>query len=377
MANGFDLYTADGAENIMQIDEEFMGLPNGSANSREGWQITSTVNAVEKLNKLNREVRIGSANGDSIGKVNSTENNSASKQATITFVAPSLIHMGRRDNSTSPSPFITGFWVCPVGTGRSRFMSAAISKSPIQVPRWLIHLSLNNFLDQDTFLLCGQHRAVLKKEAEGLLELESSSNWIDEGKQINNVRKSTYVYRSPSERLGMRVGQFFDGTLPRVPNRRESLLAWYNRNSYGKSGSKNKKDGNTFFQPWPVREDVLDRYEQHTKICPDSMAVVNNCKKIMKTSKVVGLALIFIKMLLRPPVTAHNPIPAGITTAFSSSASRIAAYFTQGKRFYFMLSLAFFLHQIANRFRKEFFFKVDEQLHRKDVKFISKKWMDL
>ena len=57
-------------------------------------------------------------------------------------------------------------------------------------------MNLNNFLDQDTYLLVGQNRATLKREAEGYLAMDES-----DAMGTNPVRKSTYVYRSPSEKL--------------------------------------------------------------------------------------------------------------------------------------------------------------------------------
>ncbi|KAL7526517.1 hypothetical protein ACHAXR_002620, partial [Thalassiosira sp. AJA248-18] len=324
-----------------------------------GWKIRSSVNAVEKLIEYNRDVR-----RDSKKK----KEKEPPKIATSTFVAPSLIYLARRTNSTAPSAFTSAFWVCPTGTGKSRFMSASVGKIPFSVPRWMVHINLNNFLDQDTFLLCGQHRAVLKREAEGYLQMDNG-----------NAKEN-----KPNNRLPVRIGQFFDATLARVPNRKEALLAWYKQNS----------NNNILFEPWPSREEVLDRYEQHTKICPDSMGLVKKCDKVKVGSKLVGLAMIFMKMVVKSGVSTMAATTASVmtnqsmigttrqilsqsTSVMSSFAHRIIAYLLQGKNFYSILALMALSYSIASRIKKEFFFKFDDELHREDIKFIAKNWVDL
>ncbi|KAL7494522.1 hypothetical protein ACHAWT_007627 [Skeletonema menzelii] len=377
---GFDWYSSDGVENMMEVKEE--STENG------GWKIVSSVNAVAKLAKYNSEVR--SLDDGSTAKDNSSKKKKKKKKdelppklATTTFVAPSLIYMGRRDNSTATSNFLTAFWVSPVGTGRSRFMSAAVSKAPFTIPRWIVHMQLNNFLDQDTYLLLGQHRAVLQREAEGHLENDDGA---DTEASSNNVRKSTYVYRSPSEKLPVKIGQFFDKTLSRVPNRKESLMAWYNRNN----------NENKLFEPWPSRETVLDRYEQHTKICPDSQDVVNRCDRVMKRSKVFGWALILMKLVMKPQssfaaatATATGAFEFGsfalgfksgvsmVSTTFCLLATSIANRLVQTKPFFGILAALFVSHSIAARIKREFFFKFTDNIHHEDIKFIANNWKDL
>ena len=116
---------------MVTVDEDF--------SDKGGWKITSSVNAVEKLIAYNNNVRSAADNKVVTKKGSKDESpEPPPKIATTTFVAPSLISLGRRTNSTSPSSFVTGFWVCPVGTGRSRFMSAAIGKTPFSVSRELL-----------------------------------------------------------------------------------------------------------------------------------------------------------------------------------------------------------------------------------------------
>lgn len=375
---GFDWYSSDGVENMMSVKEE--ALENG------GWKITSSVNAVSKLLRYNKEVRSldGTTAKEKLSKKTKTKSDEAPpKLATTTFVAPSLIYMGRRDNSTATSNFLTAFWVTPVGTGRSRFMSAAISKAPFTIPRWIVHMQLNNFLDQDTFLLLGQHRAVLKREAEGHLENDSAATTTTTP-TTNNVRKSTYVYRSPSEKLPVKIGQFFDATLSRVPNRKESLMAWYNRNN----------NENKLFEPWPNRETVLDRYEQHTKICPESQDLVSRCDKVMKRSKTVGWALVLLKLAMpqsyREAAMATatgllglGSFALGFRSLLSTASSTLCALATysahrlvQTKPFFGILAALFVSHYIAARIKREFFFKFDDKIHHEDIKFIANNWAD-
>lgn len=372
MALAFDWYASDGTENMIDIQEDF---------SSNGWKITSSVNAVDKLIKYNKEVRIPQNDDakDTTHKgflVNKPKKNDPPKLATTTFVAPSVITLGRRDNVTAASSFLTGFWICPVGTGKSRFMSAAISKSPIAIPRWLVHMNLNNFLDQDTFLLVGQNRAVLKSEAESYLS-ESSDN------ESNNARKSTYVYKSPSERMGVRIGKFFDATLSRVPNRKASLLSWYNRNSYG----------NRLFEDWPSREVVLDRYVQHTAICPDSMDVVKNCDKVIRRSKIVGAAMLFTKLMSDkapwPMLQAAQESFVILPTSFVAMKQILAQFAVKVMTLrivqalmtkvalFSVLGIAVISYWTASRIKREFFFKFDDALHKNDIKYIAKNWVDL
>jgi hypothetical protein len=389
-ALAFDWYSSDGTENMIDIQEEFTELPSATSRRKGGlgWKITSSVNAVDKLVKYNRDVRMNNNTTKSSDSraflANQPRKNDPPKLATTTFIAPSIITLGRRTNSTSSSQFLTGFWICPVGTGKSRFMSAAISKSPISIPRWLVHMNLNNFLDQDTYLLVGQNRAVLKKEAECYIAQSSSmemNTTTVASISSASVRKSTYVYKSPSERMGVRIGQFFDATLSRAPNRKEALLSWYNRNS----------NGNRLFEEWPSREVVLDRFRQHTSVCPDSLDVVRNCDSVMKISKFIGTALIFLKIMFR-----SSPFPLlqdSFSYAFPTSIyaarqiliqviakimmNRVVQSLLSSKTFYTILSLLALSHWIASRVEREFFFKFDDELHRKDVKHIAKNWVDL
>lgn len=251
-------------------------------------------------------------------------------------------------------------------------MASATTKSPISIPRWATHINLNNFLDQDTYLLVGQNRATLKREAEGYLAM-------NDGRTYNPVRKLTYVYRSPSEKLPTRLGQFFDATLAKSPNRREGVLAWYKRNT---------EDGR-LFEPFPTRREVLDRYDQHTKICPDSFSLVQKCDAVMKKTKIIGLVVVIAKLLTgngKTAATLRNPFVRGmkfvsIIRSICQQATNLAAYITmklvQTKPFLAVLAATGLVYYIAFLIKREFYFKVDEEKHRQDVEAISSNWADL
>ena len=87
-------------------------------------------------------------------------------------------------------------------------------KAPFDVPRWMVHIFLNNFLDQDTFLLATQQRNVLSAEAKVVRGMKENGTL---NKSPTGIRKNLYVYRSPTEKMGMRIGTFFDETLNRSP----------------------------------------------------------------------------------------------------------------------------------------------------------------
>jgi hypothetical protein len=61
-------------------------------------------------------------------------------------------HNNRRDKNGDTS-FLNAFFLSPTGVGRTRFLAAGVGRTPIAVPRWLMHVLLNRFLDQDTYLL--------------------------------------------------------------------------------------------------------------------------------------------------------------------------------------------------------------------------------
>ena len=327
---GFDLYSAS-KEAPQSIKEEF-------PNDGKGWVITARVNAVDKLIAVDKTRR---------GKKVKEIDESKVKIATSTFAAPSCVYMGRRNKETGDTMFVTAFWVCPTGTGRSRFMSAAVGKLPFSIPRWLMHVNLNNFLDQDTHLLATQQRYVLEAEAEAIENMSGA----DLMTKPTNVRKSVYVYRSPTERLGARLGQFWDETLNRAPNRLSTLLPM------SMSGEL-KKD--------PCRRETLDREQQHLRICPDSQGVVKNCKRVRLLSTATFLTLSALKTWSVLALASNG------SGAFLIRVANILKPTAMWKA----LTTSFVAWWLAGKLQREFYFKYTEELRDRDLRHIPKVWLE-
>ncbi len=325
---GFDLYSAS-KEAPQSIEEEFV-------NDGKGWVITSRVAAMEKLIAVDKTRR---------GKKRREMDESKIKISTSTFHAPATVYMGRRDKETGNTIFVTAFWICPTGTGRSRFMSAAIGKLPVSIPRWFLHVNLNNFLDQDTHLLATQQRYVLEAEADAV----ESMNVSELMTKPTNVRKNTYVYRSPTEKLGARLGQFWDETLNRAPNRLSTLLPM-------KMSGKLTKD--------PVRRETLDRELQHTRICPDSQGFVKNCRRIQLSSAALFLTLSVLKMWSVLTLASNGEFVRRVAAALKP------AVMWKG------LVASCVSWWLAGKLRREFYFKYTEELRDRDLKHIPKVWLD-
>jgi phenylpropionate dioxygenase-like ring-hydroxylating dioxygenase large terminal subunit len=325
---GFDLYSASRYE-PQTIEEEFI-------NNGKGWRVSSRVDAVEKLITVDKSRRGKKVKEIDKGKV---------PISTSTFTAPNHVVMGRRNKETGETSFLTAFWICPTGTGRSRFMSAAIGKVPFSLPRWIMHASLNNFLDQDTHLLATQQRYVLDAEAEIVGKMSDS----DIATTSTNVRKSTYVYRSPTERLGSRLGTFWDETLNRAPNRVSTLLAM------GQSGVLKQN---------PSRRVTLDREDQHLRICPDSQAVVKNCNRVRIASAAVGLSLAALK-------TYWSVASNGSGVCLSRVAFLLKPTVVTGG-----LGISLAAWWLAGKLCREFYFKYTEEVRDRDLRNIPKIWME-
>jgi len=329
---GFDFYSAT-RDTPQRITEEF-------PHNGKGWKLTSRVDAVEKLLKYDKNQRAKQNNKDSPKKNTKEEK---TKISTVTFTAPSHVMMGRRDADTDETSFITTFWVCPVGTGRSRFMSATLVKAPFRIiPRWLSHIFLNNFVDQDTYLLATQQKYVLSAERKAMKERENDK---DASTKKLNLRKKLFAYRSPAERVQARLGTFLDETLSRAPNRASTLL------------ELNLIDT-------PPREIVLDREQQHLKICPDSQQVVKNCKITKHLSVAVSLILGVTKLWL----SFWVPKSSVLVNHFHKWVTPNRLGWTVG-----LCGIAFWL---AQKIQREFYFKYTEALRDRDLKNIPKLWLD-
>lgn len=320
---GFDLYSA--SSSVPQTLQE-------ERTQDGGWTVTSSVDAEYKLMDLNKKL-IGA-------KQKKTKKEETTKNSILTFVAPTFSSYCRRDKVSGETSFISAFYITPTGTGRSRFMTAVIYKAPFKLPRWVSIVGLNNFLDQDTYLLATQQEHVLGYEAEAVQKMTD-----DDPTTFNScVRRTRFNYRSPSEKMAVRVGAFWDATLSRVPNRVAALQ---------------KYDGTTTLPP---RSIVLDRAEQHLAICPESQSMVAKCSFAEKWSRNLQWLAVaskaYVTLVARGAWAARVDAwlrPTVLISAFVMSA--VVRY-------------------LAQRLRKEYYFKYTSDLRDQDLTNIPKVWRD-
>lgn len=313
-ALAFDMYSAN-AQHPLQVTEEW---------EPAGWGFSSSVSAVDKVLKVDQDKRasLGMKTKKAQPKPGSIEKaieyeKTPDTLATSRLWAPTTVSLCRRDEN-GETKFITAFWVTPVGTGKSRFMSAAVSSVfPFQIPRWIFQINLNRFLDQDTLLVATQQPPLLKAEAEG----------------VEKPRSSLFTYGSPTDATVRLIDRFWDSTLHKVPNRMRTLHQMYS------AGKLNET---------PSREVVLDRNTQHLKICPDSQGFVRNCRRITKASLAVTAVW--------------------VTKALWDRAL---------PRFRFLPVLTAFVAWAADQLRRQFYFCKTEASRDKDLKQIPvKAWLD-
>ena len=319
--DGFDLYTAT-ADAPQTIVEE---VTNGG----QGWTVTASVDADYKLLHLNNKLT---------GKKSKPQD--MTRVGYVTFVAPSFAYYCRRDKTTGETAFMTTFYITPTGTGRSRFMSGAVFKAPFSLPRWAMTINLMNFLDQDTYLLATQQQHVLKCEAEAVHNMNENQ---DPDTFNSGVRLKNFAYRSPSEKLGVRLGAFWDQTLSRVPNRIQALKA---------------------YRPTllPPRSVVLDREVQHLNICPDSQGVVRKCRKVEDWSRRVLLLTVVAKVWTT--IVARGLWASRVDQFLSPTALTCT------------ILVSSLVNQMAKRLRREYFFKYTPEYRDRDLSNISKMWRD-
>lgn len=390
-AKAFDLYSAS-KDLPISLSESF-------PNNGKSWTITSSVKAVDKLLTYDKKRRVLSSASDAkkqIEKqtamldgidVKQQKAIESAKISSTTFYAPNVVTMARRRPEDGTTNFVSAFFVCPVGTGRSRFMSCTVGKIPIRIPRWVIHIGVNNFLDEDTYLLATQQTKILKYEAECVewqnMELRKklllphptgvgkvgNGNGEDDieikihsahQRMSTDVRKSQYVYRSPSEKLGIRLGKFFDATLHRVPNRITTLRQLYQQGA---------------FLSTPSRRYVLDREWQHLQICPDSQNLVKKCNAVIQWSRIIPAIAIVIKLLSIPSFSSWPwnhffirrmllrrifrmiPQPNWVVVGTIIVTSIVASI-------------------LASKMKREYYFKFDESYRDKKVDGIPSIWLE-
>ncbi|KAL3941147.1 MAG: hypothetical protein SGARI_000697 [Bacillariaceae sp.] len=348
-AKAFDMYAAS-KEHPLQVTQEY-------PNNGKRWVVKTKVDASDKLLEVDRQRRLQSGE-----KIKTTKKDiESSPWATTRFEAPFHLQMRRLDKDTNSTNFVSSFYICPVGVGRCRFMAAGLSKKA--PPRWVTKLMLDNFLDQDTYLLATQQHAILSNEAkdlrsmmknrqkEGTTSSSANKDMTDPLEmQTMPTRRRLFCLSTPTDAFGAKLEQFWDATLLRSPNRIANLM---------------KLDSAGAFLDTPDRSVILDRKTQHLDICPDSQDAVNNAKKVRNSSLFLAIA----------------------TVAFKLTGKWLGASFAMARRLdsflkpsiviatTFVSLLASFL---AHKMVREYFFKYTQDYRRKDMSKIPKNiWKDV
>ncbi|CAJ1942978.1 unnamed protein product [Cylindrotheca closterium] len=325
-ATTFDMYSAS---SMYPLE-----IQNNYPDDGKGWVLESKVQAQDKLLDVNAKLR--EAQGES--KKKEKKKDEKELWASSYFQAPFHLQLKRVDPETGSTNFVSTFYICPVGVGRTRFMAAQGSKTA--TPRWLTKLFTDNFLDQDTYLLATQQKNILTAEAKEVEELLKTVSSAEELKSVSmKTRKKMFCLTSPTEKVGARLENFWDDTLLRVPNRIQRLLQL---NAVGA------------FATTPPREVVLDRKSQQYDISNDSKDVVKNCQKVSKYSKLAAVASIALRFT--------NKAPKALTSPTATIAT---------------LGLCFLVSSIAQKLEREYYFKYTDDYRRKDLAKIPKKiWID-
>lgn len=340
-STGFDMYSAS-------LDCGFETFVSEETDGGKGWSLRTSVDAKDKVLELDRSIRM--ANKPKQKKSKKKKDVAPTPWATTHFQAPSVVRMNRVNKETGEVKFVILFYICPVGVGRSRFMTANLA--PIKVPRWALALSLNNFLDQDTYLLATQQGNLLAQEAEDLraaMDENGIDRWDTEGAKGLRLKTRTksFVLPSPTDKIGARLERFWDATLSKCPNRVKHLL---------------KLDESGAFLQNPTREFVLDRKSQVLDITKDARGVVRNCKRTKKTSLVLSIALMVGKALA---LSAARP--TGLLNSVLLKTSVLISTLTG-------LSLVSLL---AEKLEREYYFKYTDDYRRADLKKIPERiWLD-
>lgn len=311
----FDMYVGS-KESPLQVQQEFT--------NQNGWILKSSVPAVAKMRKRDEESRENSKKKKKAGPSDATI------LATSTFWAPSTVSLCRRD-ANGDTKFVTAFWVVPTGTGKSRFLSAGVGQLPFQVPRWIQHVFLNAFLDQDSVLVASQQPPVLQAEARQV-QAALATPATDHKPLHFTARSDLFCYQSPTDKAVAVLDQFWDATLPRAPNRIRGLLALQQQGA---------------LQHTPHRTIVLDRETQHLNVCPDSQGLVRNCRRIQFISWCTAAAWFLARRSLPKPL-------------------RSAAW----------PGVSFGVGLLARRLRQCFYYSFTKEKNHKKLATIPKVWRD-
>jgi len=182
---GFDMYSASNTFPL-EIEQEY-------PNDGKGWILKSKVDSSDKLLEVDRKIRNK--------KEPKMVDQDGRPWATSYFYAPFHLRLKRVSKETGTSKFISTFYVCPVGVGRSRFMAGVCAN--VSFPRWLAKLNTDNFLDQDTYLLATQQRYILSQEARDIQQmLETDTSSTLQSKSMK-TRRNMFCLTSPTERIAL------------------------------------------------------------------------------------------------------------------------------------------------------------------------------
>jgi hypothetical protein len=283
-------------------------------------------------------------------KKNKAKEHTERPWATARFQAPFHLQMRRVPKDSNTTSFVSAFFICPVGVGRTRFMAAGLSKKA--PPRWVTKLLLDNFLDQDTYLLATQQHHILSQEAKDvrlMLKEHGGRPTAELESKVMPTRKRLFCLASPTDALGGKLEQFWDATLLRSPNRIANLL---------------KLDDAGAFLDTPSRAVILDRKTQHLDVCPDSQDAVRNCERIQTAGWVVAVGTVLAKVLCR--------------TALSGTwmAGRMDLFLKPWVMAWTM-GLSTLMVGLSSKIRREYFFKYTDEYRRTDLSKIPKTiWLD-
>jgi len=335
----FDPYTAS-------LDCPFEDFQSVETYNGLGWTLKSKIDSKAKLTQVDQSLRdrLDPKRKKSKKKIPQE----GTKWATTILEAPAHVRMQRVDKESQDTKFISVFYVCPVGVGRSRFFGGGLGA--ISIPRWINFLMVSNFVDQDTYLLATQQKYVLAQEADDLRTL-MEENGIDRSDLESTktlrmrTRRNMFCLPSPTDRISSKLDQFWDSTLVRCPNRAKTLL---------------KLDESGKFLETPTREFVLDRKTQNLDICLDSQGTVRNCKRAKKITKILSVAL-FLSKCMSLTTPSSNLFKSAL-----KSSSMVASF-----------GLLYVVSFLANKLEKEYYFKYTDDMRRDDMAKIPKKiWID-
>jgi phenylpropionate dioxygenase-like ring-hydroxylating dioxygenase large terminal subunit len=364
-AKAFDMYAAS-KEHPLHVTQEF-------PNDGKGWVVKTKVDASDKLLEVDRQRRqlLKDRKGqsdDALSKIQKavTSSNAPSTDekkekespwATTRFEAPFHLQMRRLDKKTGTTNFVSSFYICPTGVGRCRFMAAGLSKKA--PPRWITKLMLDNFLDQDTYLLATQQHYILGNEANDLRDMmkqrqkeaqESSSKGRDPLEmQTMNTRRRLFCMSTPTDAFGAKLEQFWDATLLRSPNRIANLM---------------KLDTAGAFLETPSRSVVLDRKKQHLDICPDSQDAAKNADRVRKMGIFVVITILGSRLSMKS--IGKVALAQRLDTFLSPGVVAVTT------------GLSLLVSFLAHKMHREYFFKYTEEYRRKDMSKIPMNiWKDV